>query len=131
MKTCFAIGLGLVLLPAALRAADYPLAFSLMTVNQTNSFTITGTATSATAQTNEVAFASYHTFHAVVASTNASTFALDRSLDGHSWVVVGTNTFTTPGGTGEQVMAGKWNYARYRVYGSNTTATVYYLGARQ
>lgn len=122
----------LVLLALTLRgrAEDFPVAASLTTDNQTNTFSSFG-ASYASAATNRISFASYHTFQTVLSSTNAATIGLDRSLDGANWTVVGTNTFASPGGSGEQTMAGKWNYSRIRIYGSNVTATVYYLGARQ
>ena len=136
MKLRNLVALLLILLLAVLclaprtSAEDFPPAVALMTDNQTNTFSSFGAAYSSAA-TNTISFSSYHTFQTVLSSTNAATIGLDRSLNGHHWIAVGTNSFTSPGGTGEQTMTGKWNYSRVRIYGSNVTATVYYLGARQ
>jgi hypothetical protein len=102
---------------------------------QTNSQAITLTNQVTQFFTNNISFGLYHTFHVLVSDSNTNVIArvgIDRSLDGINWIVVGTNSNTAlvTNGFGEQTMIGKWQWARYRCYGSNVTGNIFYMGGR-
>ncbi len=102
---------------------------------QTNSQAITLTNQTLQFFTNNIAFGLYHTFQVNITGSDTNTVArvaVDRSIDGSNWTIVGTNANAalSTTGAGEQTMTGKWYWARYRVYGSNVTGTVVYMGGR-
>lgn len=111
--------------------------FSPAQVIYTVTNTVTFGITNQTVQlaTNNIEFGLYHTFQVAITSSDTNVLAhvaIDRSLDGVHWTVVGTNAnaAATSSGSGEQTMTGKWTWVRYRAYGSNVVGTVYYLGGR-
>jgi hypothetical protein len=70
----------------------------------------------------------YHTFQAYNSGASNEAFAIDRSLDGINWVVVGTNLCSSSNVVDTTTTVGHWSYFRCRQIGTNSAITVTYLG---
>jgi len=84
--------------------------------------------TNSISTTNRVDLSLYHTIHAY--STNAFSFAIDRSLDTTNWVAGATNAVVANVPV-EVTLVGKYGYIRVRTLGAtNIVGGINYLGGR-
>jgi hypothetical protein len=75
----------------------------------------------------------YHTVNAIVTvSTNGFSFAMDTSLDSTNYVLGTTNLVTATAGaaTLKVTLVEKEAYLRFRIFATNSTASITYLGGR-
>jgi hypothetical protein len=116
-------------------ATDFPVAQSQNTEALTLLSASHPASTNATASTTGdsigIEKATTHTFQTIVGSTNpsVSTVAIKLSLDGTNWFTYSTLGTTNASGTNVySTVVGKFKFAQVTLSGTNTAATVLYLG---
>ncbi len=108
-------------------AGDFMLANYGYSLPYTNYFTFTTGSTSFA--TNNVDFATTHSWQTVGNGTNTYTFIAQLSQDGTNFVGVATNSVTTNAAqTSYVTVIAKAVYSRVSVNGTNANVAVFYLG---
>lgn len=114
----------------ALRANQFPPAQAESTVNLTllsTSMDTNGIA-NATGTAQFIESVRFHTIQANIIASNTATAFIDFSLDATNWIPVWTNAVTSGTNGGSVTFTGKWSWIRSRFTGTNSSATVLYLG---
>ena len=111
---------------AALLSDTYYPATQAFTANYATLATAAPSVTNVTGSALRVDQNLYHTIHAYSAS-NLTSYCVDKSLDSTNWVSGVTNAYAS---TGEVTITGKEGFIRVRLFCTNSTAQVYYLGGR-
>lgn len=113
---------------AVSRTSDFPMGQFGYTQAITNTITIGASAT--TLVTNNIEFATYHSWQITIpaAATNGASVKVNFSLDGINWGGGFTNTYAVGGGTAFNTSTAKASFSRVSVDSTNVTVSVYYLG---
>lgn len=134
MKKLLAIAFVFTIAALAL-ATDFPVSQSQNTEALTLLSASHPASTNATASTTGdsigIEKATTHTFQIVAGATNpsVSTVVIKLSLDGSNWFTYSTLGLTNSTGTNiYSTVVGKFKFARVTLSGTNTAATVLYLG---
>ena len=71
----------------------------------------------------------YHTIQFANNGTNPFQYAMDVSIAGTNWFLGATNTVAT-NSVAEATLTKKESYIRYRIWGTNMTGNIDYMGGR-